>query len=405
LTAGDPVKYYVIFWNGETLSAANPDIYHSMLLIKEIARKNPGELASACVEALKSCSRPLAAKAIVSIHGLDPEMCESGDKDFIDSVNRMIRDYGLDDFAAKKRFPDFLSVTTDSDRILCASIIKHLGNPVGLLAGITDFDSKSSIPLEEGLYLTASQLGVRIHTILSPGSRHSVEITGRRLLGELRENGVTGITVGSIEHKGNWATIISAADGFRMIKTADTAFTGLETVKSGDLIEKEMLNGIWPDCGIEEGLMLTDLPGYIIIVGFSDKKSVTRQTKTAVKSAVDKLAGADIEYIINSFEKLKADFKKLVKSERATAITETAVTVNHEINNPLTAILGNAQLLLMGEKDLPKEVAAKLKTIEKSAIQIRETTSKLMAIVEPVRTPYASGLNMIDINKSKKKED
>jgi signal transduction histidine kinase len=81
------------------------------------------------------------------------------------------------------------------------------------------------------------------------------------------------------------------------------------------------------------------------------------------------------------------------------------VTINHEINNPLTAILGNAQLLLMAKDKLPPDIVSKLETIERSAVRIRETTSKLMSIIEPVTSSYVSGLEMIDIEKSKKKKN
>jgi signal transduction histidine kinase len=144
--------------------------------------------------------------------------------------------------------------------------------------------------------------------------------------------------------------------------------------------------------------------GYHIAAGFEDKKFVNAGSAARVKEAFRRIIESDSEYLVKSFEKLKADFGRLVKSERAAAITETAVTINHEINNPLTAILGNTQLMLMAKDKLPADVVAKLQTIERSAIKIRETTTKLMSIIEPVTGPYASGLEMIDIEKSKKKK-
>lgn len=47
----------------------------------------------------------------------------------------------------------------------------------------------------------------------------------------------------------------------------------------------------------------------------------------------------------------------------------------------------------------------KLKAIEESALRIREVTLRLMQIIEPVTVEYASGMRMIDIERSKKKED
>jgi two-component system, NtrC family, sensor kinase len=131
---------------------------------------------------------------------------------------------------------------------------------------------------------------------------------------------------------------------------------------------------------------------------------INRHIIVRAKERIEARANDDAAYLSVSFEKLKTNFKQLVKSERAAAITETTVTINHEINNPLTAILGNTQLMLMSKDKLPPDVVTKLETIERSAIKIRETTAKLMSIIEPVTSSYASGLEMIDIEKSKKKK-
>ena len=92
------------------------------------------------------------------------------------------------------------------------------------------------------------------------------------------------------------------------------------------------------------------------------------------------------------------------KSQRLSAVTETAVTINHEINNPLTAILGNAELLLSKSPKLDKETLERLKIIEESALRIKKVTENLMKIVEPVIVEYAGGVKMLDIDKSGKKE-
>jgi K+-sensing histidine kinase KdpD len=97
--------------------------------------------------------------------------------------------------------------------------------------------------------------------------------------------------------------------------------------------------------------------------------------------------------------------QKQGKSQRLSAIMETAVAINHEINNPLTAILGNAQLLLSTKAKLDKDTLEKLKIIEDSALRIKEVTQNLMKIVEPVIVEYAGGVKMVDISKSVKKRD
>jgi len=104
-----------------------------------------------------------------------------------------------------------------------------------------------------------------------------------------------------------------------------------------------------------------------------------------------------------SFKLLIADHNKIIKAEKVASILETAVTINHEINNPLTAILGNTQLILLDKDKLTKDLLAKITTIEKSALRIRQVTQKLMAVIEPITTPYIDGLQMLDIDKSSEK--
>ncbi len=95
--------------------------------------------------------------------------------------------------------------------------------------------------------------------------------------------------------------------------------------------------------------------------------------------------------------------KETIDRERFGAIQETAVTVNHEINNPLTAILGNVQLLLMKRTDLDEELVTKLKTIEISALKIRDVTQKLLRLTTPRSVEYSEGTKMLDLDNDEKK--
>jgi signal transduction histidine kinase len=94
-----------------------------------------------------------------------------------------------------------------------------------------------------------------------------------------------------------------------------------------------------------------------------------------------------------------------IDRERLAAITETAVTVNHEINNPLTAIIGNVQLMLMHRDDLDDELRKKLSVIEESASRIKEVTQKLLRLSSGRSTEYTSGTSMLDLSDTDDPED
>ena len=94
-----------------------------------------------------------------------------------------------------------------------------------------------------------------------------------------------------------------------------------------------------------------------------------------------------------------------IRTARLEALKETTATINHEINNPLTVVLGNCQLLLMKSDNLPDDVVKRLKLIEQSSLRIRDVVSQLMQLNEARSTTYVEGTQMIDLQESKDSEE
>lgn len=100
------------------------------------------------------------------------------------------------------------------------------------------------------------------------------------------------------------------------------------------------------------------------------------------------------------------EIEQKIAEERIAAQEEIAVAVNHYINNPLTALLGNLQLLSLKHQELPEDILRRLTIIEESARQISEVTKRLMSISEADSTEYVNGTRMTDLlGDSKKKSD
>ena len=60
-----------------------------------------------------------------------------------------------------------------------------------------------------------------------------------------------------------------------------------------------------------------------------------------------------------------------------------AAILRHEINNPLTGILGNAELLLVHHRDkLPAGALQRIETVIDLAVRLRESTRRLSNAVE-----------------------
>ncbi|MBN1213120.1 MAG: hypothetical protein JXA92_11120 [candidate division Zixibacteria bacterium] len=128
-----------------------------------------------------------------------------------------------------------------------------------------------------------------------------------------------------------------------------------------------------------------------------------------IQEGAQKLVGEDIflealsaaialNVIAGRVEQGKISGQEVIDKERLKAIIEVAVTVNHEVNNPLTAILGNVQLMLLKEENLDDKLRDKLKTIEISALKIKDVTQKLLRLSSARTIKYADDTNMIDLS-------
>lgn len=87
---------------------------------------------------------------------------------------------------------------------------------------------------------------------------------------------------------------------------------------------------------------------------------------------------------------------------RTEAVIETGAALNHEINNPLMAVLGNVQLLLRKTPTLDPDTVAKLTKVQDAAERIRDVTHALVRIKSAQSRPYPGGGKMIDIEGSPK---
>jgi signal transduction histidine kinase len=91
---------------------------------------------------------------------------------------------------------------------------------------------------------------------------------------------------------------------------------------------------------------------------------------------------------------------RLLEAERLRGVTETVGTLNHEVNNPLSAISGNAQLLLRAARSLEADVRRKVESILESARRIQQVTSKMETLIRASSISYPGGEVILDVNGS-----
>jgi PAS domain S-box-containing protein len=143
----------------------------------------------------------------------------------------------------------------------------------------------------------------------------------------------------------------------------------------------------------------TSIDGYITkITGSGHDEIPVRLRISPLYSAHDELLGfIAMAMDMREVETIQA---KVLEAERLAAITATAISVNHEINNPLCSILGNTQLMLMEGDRLDPWMVKKLHSIERQIARIQGFAKRLSNITRPAVTEYVGGKRMLDVEHS-----
>lgn len=106
----------------------------------------------------------------------------------------------------------------------------------------------------------------------------------------------------------------------------------------------------------------------------------------------------DVDYVIEIIRDITAErllAEEKIERSRLQGVVELAGTVAHEINSPLFAALGTAELL--GEEQLPLEQADELAVIIRNLKQIGELTRKMTAMTGFSRRDYVGASTILTL--------
>lgn len=137
----------------------------------------------------------------------------------------------------------------------------------------------------------------------------------------------------------------------------------------GDLAALEELVAF----GGEEAL---GIPFCLLLAPGSEERSAPRLEATGVDFV---LQAGDYHLL------LPGRLRRLLRAQASPA-AELARLIRHDINNPLTGILGNAELILSEGASLPERTQQRLATIIQLAVRLRDV---LREIEEPLRGAHA----------------
>lgn len=99
-------------------------------------------------------------------------------------------------------------------------------------------------------------------------------------------------------------------------------------------------------------------------------------------------------------DELQRTSQRLVEAERLAAIGAVVTSVNHEINNPLCAIMLNSQLLRDEIDSNPEKAVERLDKIESNVERIQDITKKIQDLRDTEMKDYVSGDKMLNLDRN-----
>ncbi|RMF67386.1 MAG: hybrid sensor histidine kinase/response regulator [Calditrichaeota bacterium] len=88
---------------------------------------------------------------------------------------------------------------------------------------------------------------------------------------------------------------------------------------------------------------------------------------------------------------------ELLEKERLKAITESFATINHQLNNPLTPILGNLQLMQKEKDQMCEGHIKRLEIIEENVRKISQIIQKFNKVTKVSTEKYYGDQNMVQL--------
>jgi len=99
-------------------------------------------------------------------------------------------------------------------------------------------------------------------------------------------------------------------------------------------------------------------------------------------------------------EQLHIFYARAMEGERVAAVAQVAVTIGHEVNNALTAILAEAENLRESGRFVNPVDKTALEGIIEMAKRIRTSVERLAALTTAPVTDYLPGVPMIDLSRA-----
>ncbi len=254
-------------------------------------------------------------------------------------------------------------------------------------AGAEDFLVKSRLDNDLLVYAISSAIE----------RKHSKELlrASESLLRTIIENNADGLLI--INKKG--IVVFANPAAVSMFKMGRKAVVGKPfqyPVKAGKTREIDIPGKNGAAITVEMRVVYTDWEGERALLAslrdISEHKNLEESLKVSTKEL-----NRVIEELEQANKKILDQQKSVIEEERLKVLLQMAGATAHEINQPLTVLLGNIELMKTGGT-IPSELSGYLSEVEDAARKISGIVSKVQNIPHYDTRPYAGDVSIINFD-------
>ena len=139
----------------------------------------------------------------------------------------------------------------------------------------------------------------------------------------------------------------------------------------------------------------------VLLTARAEKKDVIAGLQAGADDYIAKPFNADeLRVRVSAGKRIIELQDALDRRGKIQGVLEMAGAVCHEMNQPLQAITGNLDLIMMETEDVHSQLLERLQTVKDQIDRMGMITRKLMRITTYETREYAQGTKIIDIDKS-----
>lgn len=235
-----------------------------------------------------------------------------------------------------------------------------------------------------------------IQMLDSVGTQLAMAVENLRFYGEVKESSEKYWDL--FENSGDILCILDPQGQFTVVNKAAEEFLGAPKM---DLVGKSVLDYLTEDGAnfVSRAIAGETVEGTPIELEVVKKDGKHAFIEVSARKLSAKKETEGYQVSARDVTEQRRLREMLLEGERLAAICQVGIAVRHEINNPLTTVIGNAELLIDqlgdGDEDLKKRLTAVLT----NALRIAEIVKQLEGIRKDKVVEYLQGVKMTDLKQ------